>query len=392
MNDNILSASGKAFQKFISHLTQQLTKPKAKFIGQLLCGVLFSNNLILTNIASKVPCPGRLTAIAKRFRRQLADSKSYLKQLWSNYLSIVRRRLDMDSIFIVDLSDLAKPYAKKMENIATVRDGDKGCLVTGYWCMEVYCLDKDGIIWPLILWPYSLEAEGQLSENAQVLQILSQLDEYFGQGFGIYVCDRGFDRLNLIEPFLASKRHFIIRQRGDRMVVLENGVRIVLRDLVEHLFAQSGDWLVYKKVYLPDIQKPLYLVAYRTSGYSQPVMLLTDRVVEDFEMALQIRNRFTRRWDCETSIEFLKSKIGLERFAVRRYKSMQRLIFLAGLAMAFLSYLQSRCKDIHQRINDHLRYSRQPKSFWFYRLLIALQDAFLGYARMKLLPWCRPPP
>ncbi|MHC4173209.1 MAG: hypothetical protein ACYST5_09760 [Planctomycetota bacterium] len=28
MNDNILSTSGKAFQKFISHLTQQLTKPK----------------------------------------------------------------------------------------------------------------------------------------------------------------------------------------------------------------------------------------------------------------------------------------------------------------------------------------------------------------------------
>jgi len=80
MNDNILSTSGKAFQKFISHLTQQLTRPKAKFIGQLLCGVLFSNNLILTNIASKVPCAGRLTAIAKRFRRQLADSKSYLKR------------------------------------------------------------------------------------------------------------------------------------------------------------------------------------------------------------------------------------------------------------------------------------------------------------------------
>jgi len=42
--------------------------------------------------------------------------------------------------------------------------------------MEVYCLDKDGIIWPLILWPYSLEAEGQLSENAQILKILSLLD------------------------------------------------------------------------------------------------------------------------------------------------------------------------------------------------------------------------
>jgi hypothetical protein len=322
----------------------------------------------------------------------LADSKSYLKQLWSNYLSLVRRRLDIDSLFIVDLTDLAKPYAKKLQYLAYVRDGDKDCLVPGYWCMEVYCLDKDGIIWPVILWPYSLEAEGQLSENAQILQILSQLDEYFGEGFGIYVCDRGFDRLSLIEPFLASKRHFIIRQRGDRMVVLNNGVRIILRDLVEHLFAQSGDWLVYRKVYLPDSPKPLYVVAYRTTGYNQPVILLTDMVAENFELALQIRNGFTRRWDCETSIEFLKSKIGLERFAVRRYKSMQRLIFLAGLAMAFLSYLQWRCKDIRQRVDDHLRYSRQPKSFWFYRLVIALQDAFFSRAKRSLSTWCRSPP
>ena len=90
--------------------------------------------------------------MAKRFRRQLADSKSFLKQLWFNYLRLVRRRLDVDSLFIVDLSDIAKPYAKKMENLSLVRDGDKGCLVTGYWCMEVYCRDKDGIIWPLVLW------------------------------------------------------------------------------------------------------------------------------------------------------------------------------------------------------------------------------------------------
>jgi len=291
------------------------------------------------------------------------------------------------------MTDIAKPYAKKMENIALVRDGDKGCLVSGYWCMEVYCRDKDGIIWPVILWPYSLEAEGQLSENAQILKILSLLDEHFSEGFGIWVFDRGFDRLNLIEPFLASKRHFIIRQRGDRTVVLDNGVHIILRDLVEHLFAQSRSWLVYRKVHLPDIDKPLYAVAYHTKGYDQPVILLTDMVVANKDLALQVRNRYARRWvGCETSVEFLKSQIGLERFAVRRYKSMQRLIFLASLAMGFLSFLQSRCKDIYRQIEDRLRYSRNPKSFWFYRLLIALRDGFSNRAKMGLLSWCRPPP
>jgi hypothetical protein len=392
MNDNILSTSGKAFQKFISHLTQTLTKPKAKFISQFLCGVLFSTDLILTHVASMVPQAVRLTAIAKRFRRHLSDKWDLLRAVLFNYLALVKRRLDTDSSFIVDLTDVAKPYAKKMENLACVRDGDKGTLVSGYWCFEAYALDKDGIIWPLLLWPYSLEAERQLSENEQVLKLLSLLDEYFGEGFGIWVFDRGFDRINLIEPFLASKRHFIIRQRADRMVVLDNGVHIILRDLVEHLFAQSGSRLVYRKLYLPDCQKPLYVVAYRTVGYDEPVILLTDMVAENFDLALQIRNRFTRRWDCETSIEFLKSKIGLERFAVRRYRSMQRLVFLAGLAMGFLSFLQWRCKDIRERINDKLRYSREPKGFWFYRLVISLRDAFSSRAVMSLSAWFSPPP
>jgi len=105
--------------------------------------------------------------------------------------------------------------------------------------MEVYAIDKEGILWPVILRPYSLQAEGQLSENDQILKILSILDEHFGEGFGIRV----FDRINLIEPFLASKRHFIIRQRGDRTVILSNGVHIRLSDLVERLFSERGDGL-----------------------------------------------------------------------------------------------------------------------------------------------------
>ena len=32
------------------------------------------------------------------------------------------------SLSIVDLTDIAKPYAKKMDNVAVVRDGDKGQL------------------------------------------------------------------------------------------------------------------------------------------------------------------------------------------------------------------------------------------------------------------------
>lgn len=132
MSNSIISTWGRVFQRFISQLTSDLTKPNAKFIREFLCGVLFSDSLVLTNIAAKVPCVSKLTAIAKRFRRQLAARRPYLEKLWFNYLSLLHRRVDMDSTFIVDLSDLAKPYARRMEYLALVRDGDKDRLVPGY--------------------------------------------------------------------------------------------------------------------------------------------------------------------------------------------------------------------------------------------------------------------
>ena len=94
MNNNIISSGGRVFQRFLSQLTTDLTKPNAKFIREFLCGVLFSDNLVLTNIAAKVPCASKLTAIAKRFRRQLAARRAYLEKLRSNYLSLLHRRVD----------------------------------------------------------------------------------------------------------------------------------------------------------------------------------------------------------------------------------------------------------------------------------------------------------
>ena len=90
MNNNIISTGDKVFQKFLSQLTSDLTKPNAKFIQEFLCGVLFSDNLVLTNIAAKVPCASKLTAIAKRFRRQLAINIYWIDLLRCSYADFVR--------------------------------------------------------------------------------------------------------------------------------------------------------------------------------------------------------------------------------------------------------------------------------------------------------------
>ncbi len=391
MDDRILRRSGRSFQTFVSILSENVSKPTAKFIRSFLCGALFSGDLILTHVAGQVPEPTRLTATAKRFRRRLNSDRAFIIDVLGSYWRWLKRRLDEQSLFIVDITDLAKPRARKLEYLATVRDGDEDRLVPGYWCLEVYALDRAGILWPVIIWPFSVDAEGERSETQQVLDVLSVLDDRFGLRFGVFVCDRGFDARGYIEPFCADQRYFVIRQRGDRTVVFANGVHMILSDLVERLFAERGGWLVHQKVFLPKLDKPLYVVAYRKKGYERPVILLTNHCAENDELALCVRNVYAQRWECETAVEFLKGKIGIERFAVRRYRSIQRLIVLAALAMVFLSFLQSRCRELHRFLCDRLRYSRDPKRLWAFRLIDQLREALRRRCRRTLQPWCRPP-
>ena len=74
--------------------------------------------------------------------------KEALPELW---LPLIQD----DTPIILDLSDLAKPLAKKMDYLATVRDGSTGQLVNGYWLVEIYASVglKNPI--PVLLEPFS---------------------------------------------------------------------------------------------------------------------------------------------------------------------------------------------------------------------------------------------
>jgi hypothetical protein len=352
---------------------------------------LFSPDLVLTHVASHVPDDRQISATAKRFRRHLSTGGVLLDRVLANYWRLVNDRLNDGALFIVDITDIAKVRARKLEHLAYVRDADKDRLVPGYWCLEIYVVDRYGILWPVLLWPFSVETETERSMPFAVLQVLSLLDEVFGERFGLFVFDRGFDGRGYIEPFCVVRRHFVIRQRGDRMVVLPNGVHQILLDVIEHLFARRGGRMVYQKVFLPKLDRPLYVVAYRERGTDGPVILLTNRLVENDELAIRIRNIYAQRWDCETAVEFLKSKLGLERFMVQRYVSMQRLIVLAGLAMGFLSDLLSRCPTLQGFLHDPVRYARDPRKLCHFRLIERLREPLQLRTHRVLQAWCRPP-
>src|SRR5437667_9378953 len=53
-------------------------------------------------------------------------------------------RIQPNTVLALDLSDIRKEYAQKMENLAMVRDGSTGELHQGYWLCDVTGAEVNG--------------------------------------------------------------------------------------------------------------------------------------------------------------------------------------------------------------------------------------------------------
>jgi hypothetical protein len=120
-----------------------------------------------------------------------------------------------DTPIILDLSDIAKPFAKKMDYLATVRDGSTGELVNGYWLVELYAsLSRKNPV-PVLLEPFSHEEPYSPGQNPVVLAAVHKVFELTNKR-GVLVVDRGFDGWVMFEDWLDNKYRFVARLVGKR--------------------------------------------------------------------------------------------------------------------------------------------------------------------------------
>ncbi|MCH8118277.1 MAG: hypothetical protein IIC00_00955 [Planctomycetes bacterium] len=113
--------------------------PDKKFLRDSLIGLLRCGKPIVCQMARHLP--NQRTKFLSRLDRLEAhlvkdsdfDDKveAALPQVWLGFIQD-------DTPIILDLSDIAKPLAKKMDYLAKVRDGSTGELVNGYWLVELY--------------------------------------------------------------------------------------------------------------------------------------------------------------------------------------------------------------------------------------------------------------
>jgi hypothetical protein len=125
----------------------------------------------------------------ERLSRNL-KSVALEKQLTPQLARTGSPRVQSNAVLALDLSDIRKEYAQKMEHLALVRDGSTGELHRGYWLCDVTAAEANGSeIVPLYQKLFSVEAKDFTSENAEVLAAVDLVRAHT-QGRGIWTMDR----------------------------------------------------------------------------------------------------------------------------------------------------------------------------------------------------------
>lgn len=360
MHDNRLRSRLKAqLTKFSVQLSEGLPRPLQRFVSQMLFGVQASQDVKLSSIARSLKEDIALIKTESRLSRNLGapELESHLSE---RLAAMGSRRVEANTVLCLDLSDLRKEYAKKMEYLAMVRDGSTGELHEGYWLCDITAAEvKSHEIVPLYQKLYSAEAKEFRSENAELLAAVDGVRGYT-RGRGIWAMDRGGDRREVLEPLLERRERFVIRSTGKRFVidrrrlkgsVAEVGGRCHLPYAARIIKIEDGKEKVYELHYgaeplrLPGREEKLLLVVIAGFG-KDPLLLLTNlAVARDSESLWWIVQIYLTRWKIEETFRFLKQSYNLEDIRVLRYQRLKNLVVLMTAAAYFAAtYLGQKLK------------------------------------------------
>jgi hypothetical protein len=351
MNDSKVRSRLKAqLTKFSAELCEGLSKPLSGFVAQMLFGIQSSQDVKLSNISRALQEKFPLIQTEKRLSRNL-KSAELEKEMTPQLVRMGSSRIQPNTVLALDLSDIRKEYAQKMENLAMVRDGSTGELHQGYWLCDVTGAEVNGSeIVPLYQKLYSAEAKDFTSENAEILQAID-LIRARTQGRGIWAIDRGGDRKKLLEPLLDRGERFVIRSTGTRTVIdrrkLQGSVaevagRCRLRHKARIIKIQDGKEKIYdlrygaELIHLLGRVEQMWLVVIDGFGEA-PMMLLTDLPIgaKDSQSLWWVVQIYLTRWKIEETFRFIKQSYNLEDIRVMKYQRLKNLVILVTAVAYF---------------------------------------------------------
>jgi len=367
---------------YLEDLGMRVEKGPLRAMGELVRGILLTGSVQLTNAARLLASTSAgLAEAVNRLDHHLSNPR------WDHrdWVEGLRRWLIApvtdDELIPIDATELAKPYARKMQYTCTVRDASRpgDPLVTGYWCWGAYRWRPDvagGTLAALSLRPYSTRQPGFRSENDTWGRLAWELHQAMGDR-GIWLSDRGADRPEVLSVWLRLRPRWIIRLREDR--------RLIGPDGTVRPAGVWADWGLQQRpprgravtvpVRLParDVPQtgppaPLWLVVPTyTFGNDERWVLLTRGLIDHHTGPRQVRYDYAARWRSEDAKRFLGQVWHVERFLTRDFLALERLLWCVVAASGFVARLQEDQPQLIQALQAPIVYWKKPVKVPCYR-------------------------
>ena len=145
--------------QFSGDLSCGLCKPARRFVAEAIYGIQAKKSVLLSEIArslnERIPLKKTETRLSVELGRE-----GLRECLGERLLAKASSRIGEDTLLVLDVSDIAKRYARRMEYMARVRDGSTGELADGYWTLQVIGAELDEVrVTPLYHHLYSQVAQ-----------------------------------------------------------------------------------------------------------------------------------------------------------------------------------------------------------------------------------------
>lgn len=381
MNSSEIYQTKRTLLTFSAKLTQHLTKPRQKFYLDMLFGISKSEHIHLSNIARGLEENIDLKYTIKRLSRSAKDDTD-LSQVHHNYLQKLHPSIPEHPLVLVDESDIAKPYGKKMEALGRIHDGSKNTTETGYTTIN-FAMSTAKTKHPLPLYNHVCSSKeiGFESMNVEKFKGFDAVNQFMGDTACTFVMDRLYDSIAMFR-YIHKRDHYFITRLKDNRYLLHKNKKIKVPDLANRrkgkikcateIQGVHYDLKVsHIKVRLPSMKAvPMNMVV--VYGYGQPPMkLLTNHQIQEKKDVLRILKGYIARWRIEELFRVQKQSFNIEQMQVQSLSGLRILYTLVNCIIGHYVWMIEKNTAHTQTILARARASNAltKVTFYLYRLI-----------------------
>ena len=394
MNESILLCHNllEKMKKLISKIVGKSFGREFKFYLDMVYGILKSKSIVLNEIAHSLNEDTTLKKVNERLYKNLmripdVNERHNMIKIGLSYMR------EKEKVFLIDDTDVMKPYGKAFEGVAKVRDasypGESTKYDHGYKVTTITGLTshrKQPVpFYDHVHSPFELD---YLSVNNITNIGVRRICEHLKPYEGMFVGDRGYDDIKFMKMIHDLNQYFLVRMHNNRWLIFEKGkvkafdkAKTVKGKVIVPITVYAKERFIKAtsfKCKLREYKEYVWVVISYMDNNPDPLILITNKPLITKDDITQMVYRYSSRWRIEEYFRFKKTELGFENFRVKMLDSINNLTFALDIAIILLAIIiEEDSQYLYRNLKRYEKSIKEKVSIEFYRILSSI-NTLLG--------------